>query len=89
MNDFGDCYDQAAHTIQSVTLRAHVIPKPAVKMMLLSLEVMQFFLRTGFGESTKSFGGSLDNPTLGLGMGNGAGPPAFTVLSTLIVNAYK
>ena len=31
----------------------------------------------------------MDNPTLGLGMGNGAGPPDFSVLSTLIVNAYK
>ena len=43
MNDFGDCYDRAAHTIQSIALRAHGIPKPAVNMMLLSLETMIFF----------------------------------------------
>ena len=89
MNYSGDCYDQAAHAIQSVSLRAHGVPKPAVKMMLLFLETVQFCLRTGFGESTESFGSSLENPTLGLGMGNGACPLAFAVHSTLAVNAYK
>ena len=89
MNDSGDCYDLAAHTIQSVVLRAHRIPKPAVKIILLSLVTMQFCLGTGFGEYTESFSGSLDNPTLELAMGNGAGPPDFTVLRTLIVNVYK
>ena len=45
MNEFSDCYDWAARTIQSVALSAHSIPKPVVKMMLLSLELMQFFFR--------------------------------------------
>ena len=89
MNDFGDCYDQVAHTIRSVALRADKIPKPAVKMMILPPETMQFCLQMSFRESTKSFGGSLDNPTLGLGMGNGAGPPAFAVVSTLIKDTCK
>ena len=55
-------------------------------MMLLSLEMMQFCLRMGFGESIdiESFGSSLGNPILGLGMGNGADPPAFSVLIMLI-----
>ena len=89
MNDFGDCYDQATHIIQSVALRAHGNSKPVVKVMLLSLDTMQFCLQPGFGESTESFGGSLDNPTLGLGMGNGEGPTACAVLRTPIVNDYK
>ena len=50
VNDFGDCYDRSARTIQSVALRAHEIPSAAVRMMLTSLKTMQFFLRTGFGE---------------------------------------
>ena len=38
---------------------------------------MQFFLRTGFGESKQSYGGTLENPNFGLGQGNGAAPPDF------------
>ena len=89
MNNFGDCYDRSAHTIQSVALRAHGIPKEAVRNMLTCLQIMQFCVRTGFGESKELFRGTLTNPTMGLGMGNGAGPPSFTVLWVLIVNVYK
>ena len=44
MNDFGDCYDISAHTIQSVALRVNGIPKMAVWNMLICLQTMQFFL---------------------------------------------
>ena len=89
MNDFGDCYDRSAHTVQAVALRANGIPKEAVRVMLTCLRLMQFFVRTGFGESEESFGGTEENPLGGLGMGSGSAPPSFAVLSVLIVNAYK
>ena len=44
---FGDCYDRSAHTIQSVALRAHGIPKEAVRNMFTCLQIMQFCVRTG------------------------------------------
>jgi hypothetical protein len=50
---------------------------------------MTFFLQTGFGESTESFGGTLDNRLAGAGQGNGAAPALFSVLSMLMINAYK
>ena len=40
MNDFGDCYDRSAHTIQSFALRAHGISKEAVRNMLTSLQII-------------------------------------------------
>ena len=52
------------------------------------MQTMRFFLRTGFGESTRSYGGSVDNPTLSLGQGNAAAGPTFLAISSLIVNAY-
>jgi hypothetical protein len=49
---------------------------------------MQYVLKTGFGESTDSYGGTALSPLTGLGQGSGASPPAFMDLSLLIVNAY-
>ena len=87
--DFSDCYDRTAHPPLSLALQAFRTPKAAVKVMLKSLQIMQFCLRTGFGESTQTYGGSEDNPLAGAGQGNGGAPPSFTALSTLVVNAYK
>ncbi len=49
---------------------------------------MCFFLCTGFGKSTESYGGSNEDLTLGLGQGDAAARPGFLALSSLIVNAY-
>ena len=38
MNDFGDCYDRCAHTVQAIALRANGIPVLAVKMLLTALQ---------------------------------------------------
>jgi hypothetical protein len=59
-----------------------------VKVMLAVLQTMRFFLRTGYGDSERSYGGTLDDPLGGLGQGNGAAPPSFTAISTLLILAY-
>ena len=50
---------------------------------------MQYVLKTGFGESTETYGGTVEAPNSGLGQGSGASPPGFLALSSLIVNAYR
>jgi hypothetical protein len=52
------------------------------------MEVMRFFLRTGFGESKQSYGGTHEERLAGYGQGNAALGPGFTALSSLIVKAY-
>jgi hypothetical protein len=49
---------------------------------------MQYVLKTGFGESAESYGGTSSSPNSGLGQGSGASPPVFLALSSLIVNTY-
>jgi hypothetical protein len=49
---------------------------------------MRFFLRTGFGESKQSYGGTHEQRLAGYGQGNTALGPGFTALSSLIVNTY-
>ena len=52
------------------------------------MQTMCFFLRTRFGESAESYGGSDEDCTLGLGQGNAAAGPGILALSSLILNAY-
>ena len=87
--DLGDCYDRGAHPPTSIGLRAWGIPKPAIAVMLTAFQTMKFCLRTGFGESKEFFGRTAADPILGYGQGSEAGPPSFSCLSSLIINAYK
>jgi hypothetical protein len=52
------------------------------------MQTMRFFLRTGYGELDRSYRGSTEDRTLGLGQGNGAAGPGFLAISSQIVNAY-
>jgi len=56
-NDFGDCYDRVSHLPAAMALRGWGIPKEAVKILLQTMQLMQYFLRTGYGESKQSYGG--------------------------------
>ena len=87
--DFGDCYDRAAHPPTSIALQNWGIPASAIRILLTSMRTMQYVLKTGFGESTETYGGTRTSPNSGLGQGSGASPPGFMALSSLIVNAYR
>ncbi len=87
--NFGDCYDRAAHPPTSIALQSWGIPASAIRILLTSMQTMQYMLKTGFGESPETYGRTSTSPNLGLGQGSGASPPAFLALSSLIVNAYR
>jgi hypothetical protein len=87
--DFGDCYDRTAHPPTSIALQSWGIPKLVIRVLLTSMQTMQYVLKTGFGESTESYGGTTQSLNSGLGQGRGASPPGFLALSSLIVNAYQ
>jgi hypothetical protein len=65
------------------------IPPLAIRVLLSAMQTMQYFLKTDFGESAESYGGTAMLPNSGLVQGSGASPPAIMALSSLIVNAYK
>jgi hypothetical protein len=66
-NDFADCYDRIAHPPASIALKSWGIPREAIWVLLIAMQMMRFFLCTGFGESSESYGGSMEDSTLGLG----------------------
>ena len=86
--DAAQCYDRVALAAASLTLQAFNVPNSAVQSMLRPLHNMEFFLRTGFGQSESYFGGKEDGKH-GLAQGNGAAPPTWQQISTVILNAHK
>jgi hypothetical protein len=87
-NNFGDCYDRIAHPPASIALQSLGVSRKAIGVLLLAMQTMRFFLCTGYGESSLSYGGLEVDRTLGLGQGNAATGPGFLALSSQIVHAY-
>ncbi len=87
-NDFGDCYNRVAHPPASIALQSFGVPPPAIWVLLLAMQTMRFFLRTGYGESDQSYVDLTEHRTLGLGQGNVAASPGFLAISSLIINSY-
>ena len=52
--DVASCYDSVAHAIAVLTFRAFGVPKEAVQVVLKTIEKMNYFLRTVYGDSKDS-----------------------------------
>jgi hypothetical protein len=84
-NDFGGCYDRAAHPIAAISLQSFGVPQSAINVLLKTMETMRFFLHTGFGKSKTSYNGTHEERLAGYGQGNAAAGPGFKAMSLLIV----
>ncbi len=87
-NDFGDCSNCAAYPIAALLLRSFEVPQPVINILLETMETMRLFLRTGFGKSKTSYGGSHEERLAWYGQGNAAAGPGCTAMSLLTVNAH-
>ncbi|KAL3803357.1 hypothetical protein HJC23_009321 [Cyclotella cryptica] len=88
-NDAANCYDAVNHAAGSFALQAMRVPLNFVKCYLICIQLMRFYLKTGFGMATDSYGGTKLCPYMGLAQGSGAAPAAWTAISTVMVEAYK
>ncbi len=59
-----------------------------VAMMLSVLQTMKWYLKSAFRKSPTFFGGMEDNLLMGFGESNGALPPGFLAICTLLINSY-
>ena len=87
--NLGECYDRMANPPTSLAMQSWGPPKNSAKIVLTALRLMQFCIRTGFGESPEPFGGTEDRPFRGGGQDSGWAPPGFVALSSIMINAYK
>jgi hypothetical protein len=86
--DLANCYDAVAHLIASTAFQSFKVCKVMIAMMLYVLKTMTWYLKTAVGQSDISFGGTVLNPSMGLGQGNGAAPSGFPAVCTLMINTY-
>jgi hypothetical protein len=73
----------------SIALQALKVPLMTVVLALSVMQTMTFYLRTGYGVSQQGYGGTADDPSMGLGQGNGMAPSGFQSVSTLMINTYR
>ena len=86
--DASQCYDRVAHAMAALTLRAYKVKQSTVFGMLNPIQCMEYYLRTGHGESSTFFGGKGDNKQ-GLCQGNGAAPPTWQQISSIMINVQR
>jgi hypothetical protein len=65
-----NCYNRIAHTMASLVFLAFGVPTLAIEAILKTLENMNFFLRTRFGNSTSFAAGGLSIKTQEMCKGN-------------------
>ena len=87
--DADNCYDRIAHPIALLVFQVLEVPKEAAASMCSTIQNMQFYLRTGFSDSSESAGAVGNIKTQGMCQGNGAASTAWTVTSITIINAHK
>ena len=87
--DADKCYDRINHVILSLVLRAVCGESGVVRAMLQPIQQMQYFQRTGRGDSNTYMGGRpAGDPLHGICQGNGAGPAMWLILSSLMAKIY-
>ena len=87
--DAANCYDRINHVIMALLFLAIGVPTGAIAAMLMSIQLMKFYLRAGWGESTRCIGGNPLFILMGLCQGNGAAPASWLVLSSMLVRILK
>jgi len=89
-NDAWGCYNRIAHIAILLALRRLGIPRPPILAMLETIQKMQHYIRTAFGESTQSYGGDPSKPaTQGILQGNGAGPAGWFAICSIMIDCMK
>jgi hypothetical protein len=88
-NDTRSCYDLIGHTQASIAMQRNGA-RPVVDCLFTTLQNAKHQVRTGYRDSTTSYGGIKGNlPMHGIGQGNGAGPAIWAVLSTPLLNMLR
>ena len=84
-NDAKSCFDRVVHSIAKIALLRFGILWGALAMMFDTLAFSTHRVRTGFGDSEESFEPPTDIAFQGCGQGNGAGPPIWAAVSSILI----
>ena len=87
--DAETCYDRIAHVFASLVFQAVGVAITALMAMLLSIQHMKFYLRTGLGESKDFMTALIGRIIQGMCQGNTAAPACWSLISAVLLAVYK
>ena len=84
--DLLSCYDRIVHSAASLAMQRFGITKEAMSSMFSTIQGCLHKVRTGLGTSEKAYGGLIpgEDPLMGVGQGNGAGPAIWSIISCVL-----
>jgi hypothetical protein len=89
-DDAKACYNLIGYTPASLCMQRQGVPKPAVQCLFTTLQNAIQCIRTAYGDSDISYGGSgWTKPMHGIGQGNGGGPPIWAIISSTLLNILR
>ena len=88
-NDATSCFDRIVHWVVKTALRRFGLPATVTTLMFDILAKAKHRVRTGFGDSDRTFGPTGDVPFQGCGQGNGAGPCIWVAISAIHIDAME
>jgi exonuclease III len=89
-SDLKSCYDRIVHSAASLAIQKMGITKNQARSMFLTIQNCKHKVRTTFGDSEGTYGGETrgnEEPLLGVGQGNGAGPAIWAIISSVLFQA--
>ena len=84
-NDAKSCFDRIVHWVAIISLMRFGIQWNALRSMFDNLMLSEHRVRTGFGDSTRTFSPPSSIPFQGCGQGNGAGPAIWVAISSILI----
>ena len=87
--DAPNCYYRMAHAMALLIFQAFGVPITAFETTLGAIEIMKFFLQTGFGDLKSFAGGGISIITQGQTQGNRASPAGWAIISICILGAHS
>jgi len=85
-NDAKSCYDLIVHSTVALAMRRQGVPEGVATCLFNTLQEAIHQVHTAYGDSEFTFGGEDIIPLHGVCQGNGAGPPLWVVVSTIMLN---
>lgn len=88
-SDLHQCFDRMAHPVCSLVMQRLGVDKNVIKCMLTAIQEMTHVVRTGYGDSTASYGNYHDSPLQGGGQGNAVAGPLFIAISIILISMLE
>ena len=89
-HDAKSCYDRIVHSIANICMQRCGAPEVPIVCMFTTIQNLEHHVRTIYGDSTVSQGGTLwVLPVSGVGQGNGAGPSIWAVVSSPVLDMMR